>query len=253
MYLTHLKNFLPERRQICMGDTHQNPIDFSGPYLREKLLKPARDIRSLLRWGYPKFATIGFVATHSQLSVEERYILTRVIMPPDRIVSRINKKIACTGIKDRDLLIDGYNVLLSTDSLLKKEPMWFCDDGYIRDTRYYFSKAKQAEDIEKSLDLVLKFLSEAHPKSAIFLLDAQISRSGELAGLIRRSMNEYGIPGDARTSKTADFELKTAGGNPGKSLIIATSDGIVIDSVLQVLDIPACLMEEMGIEPIRLY
>ena len=75
-----------------MGDKHQNSNDFSDPYLRKKLLKPARDIRSLLRWGYPKFATINFVATHSQLSVEERYILTRVIMPPDRIVSRINKK-----------------------------------------------------------------------------------------------------------------------------------------------------------------
>jgi hypothetical protein len=236
-----------------MEDTYQNPIDFSGSCLREKLLKPARDIRSLLRWGYPKFATIGFVATHSRLSAEERYLLTRVIMPPNRVFSRINKKIACTGIQDRDLLLDGYNVLLSVDSLLKKEPMWFCDDGYIRDTRYYFSKAKQAEDIEESLDLVLKFLSEAHPKSAVFLLDAQISRSGELAGLIRRQMNEYGIPGETRTSKTADFELKTEGGDPEKGLIVATSDSIVIDSVLQVLDIPACLMEEMGIEPIRLY
>jgi hypothetical protein len=236
-----------------MGDMHQNPTDISGLNLREKLLKPARDIRSLLRWGYPKFATIGFVSTHSGLSVEERYILTRVIMPPDRIVSRLNKKIACTGIEDRDILIDGYNVLLSVDSLLKKAPMWFCDDGYIRDTRYYFSKAKQVEDIGESLDLVLKFLSEAHLKSVIFLLDAQISRSGELAGLVRRKMNKCGIPGDARTSKTADFELKVAGGDPGKSLIIASSDGIVIDSVRQVIDIPACLMEKMGIEPIRLY
>ena len=236
-----------------MSGTHEGPVDFSGPYLREKLLKPARDIRSILRWGYPKFATIRFVADHSQLSVEERHILTRVIMPPDRVVSRINKKVACTGIKDKDLLLDGYNVLLSVDSLLKKEPMWFCDDGYIRDTRYYFSKAKQAEDIEEALDLVLKFLSETHPKSVIFLLDAQISRSGELAGFIRRKMKEHGISGEARTSKTADFELKAEGGNPEKSLIVATSDGIVIDSVLQVLDIPACLMEKMGIEPVRLY
>jgi len=64
------------------GRYSSNPIDFSGSDLREKLLKPARDIRSLLRWGYPKFATIGFVATHSQLSVEERYILTRVLCLP---------------------------------------------------------------------------------------------------------------------------------------------------------------------------
>jgi hypothetical protein len=241
-----------------MRDMHVSSADFSGPcqkeeLLKEKLLKPARDIRSILRWGYPKFSTIRFVADHFQLSLEERHILTRVIMPPDRIVSRINKKIACTGIKDRNLLLDGYNVLLSVDSLLKKEPMWFCDDGYIRDTRYYFSKAKQAEDIEEALETVLRFLSEAGPKSVVFLLDAQISRSGELAGFIRHKLKEYGVSGEAKTSKIVDFELKAEGGNLGKNVILATSDGIIIDSVLEVLDIPACLMEKMGIEPVRLY
>lgn len=226
---------------------------FSEPAQKERLLKPARDIRSILRWGYPKFATIRFVADHSQLSAEERHILTRVIMPPDKVVSRVRKKIACDGIRDRDLLLDGYNVLLSVDSLLKDGPMWFCDDGYIRDTRYYFSKAKQAEDIEEALDAVLEFFSEARPKSVTFLLDAQISRSGELAGFIRRKLKEQGIPGEAHTSKTTDFDLKTEGGKPEKQLVVATSDGIVIDSVLQVLDIPACLMEKKGIEPVRLY
>jgi len=226
---------------------------FSEPALKERLLKPARDIRSILRWGYPKFATIRFVADHSQLSAEERHILTRVIMPPDKVVSRFRKKVACSGIRDRDLLLDGYNVLLSVDSLLKNETMWFCDDGYIRDTRYYFSKAKQAEDIEEALDLVLEFFSEARPKSVTFLLDAQISRSGELAGFIRRKLKGQGISGDAYTSKTADFDLKTEGGKPEKQLVVATSDGIVIDSALQVLDIPACLMEKRGIEPVRLF
>ncbi|MCC4770393.1 DUF434 domain-containing protein [Methanosarcina sp. DH2] len=226
---------------------------FPGTDLKEKLLKPARDIRSILRWGYPKFATIRFVADHSRLSVEERHILTRVIMPPEKVVSRIRKKMPCDGIRNRDIILDGYNVLLSVDSLLKNELMWFCDDGYIRDTRYYFSKTNQAEDIEEALDLVLEFLSEARPKSAIFLLDSQISRSGELAGFIRYKLEEYRIKGEARTSKTADLDLKTEGGNPEKNLIVATSDGIVIDSVIQVLDIPACLMEKMEIEPIRLY
>ena len=61
-----------------MRDMHQNPIDFSGPYMREKLLKPARDIRSLLRWGYPKFATISFVATHSRLRSRHRTTYSHV-------------------------------------------------------------------------------------------------------------------------------------------------------------------------------
>jgi len=84
---------------------------FSRPDPKERLLKPARDIRSILRWGYPKLATIRFVAEHSQLSVEERHILTRVIMPPEKIVTRVRKKVACDGINNRDLLLDGYNVL----------------------------------------------------------------------------------------------------------------------------------------------
>lgn len=121
--------------------------------------------------------------------------------------------------------------------------MWFCDDGYIRDTRYYFSKAKQAEDIEEALDVVLGFLSETSPES-VFSFDAQISRSGELAGFTRHKLKEYKISGEAKTSKIADFELKTEGGNPERNVIVATSDGIIIDSVKEVLDIPACLMEK---------
>ena len=229
------------------------PDVFSRPGLNENLLKPARDIRIILRQGYPKFATIRFVADQFQLSVEERHILMRVIMPPEKVVIRIAKKISCDGISNRDLLLDGYNVLLSVDSLLRKEPMWFCDDGYIRDTSYYFSKKSHVEDIEKALDLILEFLSEKHPKSATFLLDSQISRSGELAAFIRHKLEEHGIPGEAYTSKTVDFDLKREGGNPEKNLIIATSDGIIIDSVLHVLDIPFCLMEKMRIEPVRLY
>jgi hypothetical protein len=221
--------------------------------VREKLLKPAMDIRSLLRWGYPKFSTIRFVADHFQLNAEERNILTRVILPPDRIVSRVNKKVSCKGIKNRNLLLDGYNVLLTTDSFLKKEPMWFCDDSFIRDTRFYFQKSTYAKNIEEALDTVLAFFLETAPMSVTFLLDSQISRSGELAGSIRRKMEEFKISGSARTSKVADFELKNEGGNPKNDLVVLSSDGIVIDAVRQVFDLPGCLMEKMEIEPIKLY
>lgn len=179
----------------------ESPDNFSRQDPKERLLKPARDIRSILRWGYPKFATIRFVAEHSQLSVEERNILTRVIMPPEKVVARIRKKVACNYTNNRDLLLDGYNVLLSVDSLIRKEPMWFCDDGYIRDTRYYFRKTGHAEDVEGALDLILEFLSENSPKSVTFLFDSQISRSGELAGFIRHKLEEHGIPGKAYTFK----------------------------------------------------
>ena len=62
----------------------KSTASFPGSDPKEKLLKPARDIRSILRWGYPKFATIRFVAEHSRLSAEERHILSRVIVSPEK-------------------------------------------------------------------------------------------------------------------------------------------------------------------------
>jgi len=236
-----------------MKDMYEGSFYLYDSAIREKLLKPARDIRRILLSGYPKFVTIRFVADHFQLNVEERHILTRIIVSPDRIVPRISKKVTSTDIKYKEILLDGYNVLLGVDNLLRKKPIWLCDDGYVRDTRRYFSKAKNVKNLEESLDLVIKFLCEANPKSVIFLLDAQISRSGELASFIRYKIEEHGIPGDARISKATDFELKAYEGRSKNDIVVATSDGIVIDSVSQVIDIPACLMEKMGIEPIKLY
>lgn len=239
--------------QIYLHDSSECPWQASSWALREKLLKPAMDIRSLLRWGYPKFSTIRFVADHFQLNAEERNILTRVILPPDKIVSRVSKKVSCKEIKAQNLLLDGYNVLLTTDSFLKNEPMWFCDDSFIRDTRFYFQKSRYAKNIEEALEVVLAFFLEMTPISVTFLLDSQISRSGELAGSIRRRMDELKISGSARTSKVVDFELKNEGGKPKNNVIVVSSDGIVIDAVQKVFDLPGCLMEKRGFEPIRLY
>ncbi len=48
----------------CMKTLDENSIEQSGSYFKEELLKPARDIRKILEWGYPKFSTIRFVADH---------------------------------------------------------------------------------------------------------------------------------------------------------------------------------------------
>jgi hypothetical protein len=106
-----------------MKGKYEGPFYLYGSDMREKLLKPARDIRRILLLGYPKFVTIRLVADHFQLNVEERHILTRVIVPPDRIAPRIGKKMVYIDTRYKDILLDGYNVLLSMDSLLRKKPI----------------------------------------------------------------------------------------------------------------------------------
>jgi hypothetical protein len=86
------------------------------------------------------------------------------------------------------------------------------------------------------------FLSVHSPSEVTVMLDRPISNSGKLAALIREKMKAYGIEGDVETADNVDYCLKA-----GNTDIVATSDGIIIDAVDFVADIPACIAGSLGV------
>lgn len=210
--------------------------------LKEKLSEPAGDIRYLFNRGYPKTSTIQFVSNHYRLDNEERHILTRVLSSSKTSNLRRQRKVKCNQISNKDLIIDGYNVLITVESLMDNCNLWEGDDGFVRDTRGIFRKFRVTDTTQKAIDEVLTFLLKYQVKSAIILFDRQISKSGELAKFVNDRLEHCSIKGSARTSRHVDFDLK----NSDSGYIVATSDGAVIDNAEQVVDIPGCLMESKG-------
>ena len=220
----------------------KNPDSDSIELLKEKLSEPARDIRYLFNRGYPKTSAIQFVSNHYQLNNEERHILTRVLESSKTSDLRKQKKVNCNQISNKNLIIDGYNVIITVESLLKNCNLWEGDDGFVRDTRGIFRKFRITDTTHKAIDEVLTFLLKLQVKSVIILFDKQISKSGELAKFVNDRFKDYSIEGGSRTSRHVDFDLK----NNNSKYIIATSDGAVIDNAEYVVDIPACLMKKRG-------
>ncbi len=216
--------------------------------LNKKLTEPAHDIRYLLARGYSISAAIRFVSDHYRLTESERHILVRVVRPPEVATARREKRLACADINGRDVLIDGYNVLITVESMLKDEKLWLGDDGFIRDTRGVFRNYNNTDTTCRAVDKMLSFLSEYSVRSVNILLDTQMSKSGQLARYIYNRFHRYSLNGSARTSRHVDFDLK----NAGAGVVVATADGVVIDAVGEVIDIAACLMEREGIEPNRI-
>ena len=216
--------------------------------LNKKLTEPAHDIRYLLARGYSISAAIRFVSDHYRLTESERHILVRVVRPPEVATARREKRLACADINGRDVLIDGYNVLITVESMLKDEKLWLGDDGFIRDTRGVFRNYNNTDATYKAVDEMLSFLSECKVTSVNILLDTQMSKSGQLARHIQNMLPKYSLDGSACTSRHVDFDLK----NAGAGVVVATADGVVIDAVGEVIDIAACLMERAGIEPNRI-
>ncbi|KXS44218.1 MAG: protein of unknown function DUF434 [Methanolobus sp. T82-4] len=213
------------------------------------LIEAAKDIRYLLERGYPGSSAVRFVGDHYRLKDKQRFILSRNVLAPSVASGRRRKRVNCTDTEGRHLLIDGYNVLITLESYLKGEEMWTGDDGFIRDNRGVFNNHVNDRTTCRAVELMNSVLMAANLHSVILLLDLQMSMSGKLAGFIRQSFNEASIPGTVCTSRTVDHELKKAANDS----VVATADGVIIDSVNNVLDIPACVIAEKGRDKISLY
>lgn len=196
--------------------------------------------------GYPKSSAIRFVSDHYLLLQAQRFVLTRIIVESKTARARRIKIQTIKSLKGKDLIIDGYNVLITVESILSGKPIYLCDDWFHRDIQGIFKKYRIADLTMPAIDQIFNLLESAQIAEAIVMLDQQISMSGTLASMIGRIMQECNIPGFVRTVKDVDRQLKNA------KVVIATADGNVIDSVNEVVDLPGEIAKQMKILPYTL-
>lgn len=205
-------------------------------------------MRYLVNRGYPKDSAVRFVSDHYRLPQEQRFVLMRVIVPKVLAKERRAKRLTMSSLslKNKALFVDGYNVLIAVESMLKGLPVYEGDDGFFRDTQGIFRGYKASELTVPALSEILDLIASTGPSNVEIVFDQQISMSGRLAGLVREMMGKRGIPGTARTARDVDRQLKSAKG------VVATGDGNVIDAAADVIDIPGKIAETKGINPMQI-
>ena len=209
-----------------------------------RITKALKEARYLIDRGYPKDSAVRFVSNHHRLPEADRFILMRVIVKSDVAWIRRQKALGLEDLKNHAIFVDGYNVLITTESLIGGYPVYLCDDGFLRDTRGLYRSYKTSPLTVPALTWILELLFKAQPARTEVLLDQQMSLSGELAERIRRMMDQESLPGTARTARDVDHQLKAA------EKTVLTSDGNVIDSVDLVCDLPSEVAEKSGIKPL---
>lgn len=195
----------------------------------DALKDPIYDLRFLLDRGYSKEPAIRIVADKYRLTKKQRNFLLRAIFSKKE--AEEHKKKLTANVRGKDLIVDGYNVLITVESFLKNKELFLSDDGFVRDVSATFGKYRISRATPKAIAKILNVLKAHHPKSVTFIFDSQVSFSGELCKMFRERMSEVGIKGDARTSENADYTItKTKG-------IVCTSDRAIIKKVEKVLDL----------------
>ncbi|HHN81475.1 MAG TPA: DUF434 domain-containing protein [Methanomicrobia archaeon] len=187
------------------------------------------ELRYLLNRGYRKKTAVEFISNHYELTRDERNLLVRTTFSDEEGAERRTKALSPNALSGRRLLIDTYNVLITLEVVLEGDPL-VCDDDVIRDDAGVFGTYEISESTYAVLEKLVEFVRRTSPASIVFLIDKDVSHSGELASLIR----SYEWPADIDTvlSSSVDHDLKHTEG------VVATGDSAILRVVDEYVDIP---------------
>jgi hypothetical protein len=206
------------------------------------LQKAAGDFRHLLNRGYPRKAALELVGNRYGLISDQRQLLHRGVFSDADSESRQKKKFPVKWIRNKDLVIDGYNVIITIEAGFSGRPLVLGDDGFIRDISGLSGNFRTTERTEEAVRLILNVIKKARPRHTLFLLDAPISMSGKLAQEVRGLLKRENLSGDALAVRVPE---KILIGFPG---MIATSDTAVIDQSSKVVDLAGdIIMKRIGL------
>jgi hypothetical protein len=202
------------------------------------LQKASEDFRFLLNRGYPRKAALELVGNRYGLTFDERHLLHRGVFSNSDSRLRREKKISTQEVRNKDLALDGHNVVITIEAGLSGRPLILGDDGFIRDISGLSGSFKKTETTEKAIQCIIHAIKKIKPRQSLFLFDAPISMSGRLAREVRLRLKRENLSGDALAVKVPEKILI------GFQGVIATSDTALIDQSKMVLDLAGYVLKK---------
>ncbi|ASJ10415.1 hypothetical protein A3L12_03425 [Thermococcus sp. P6] len=196
------------------------------------------DVKYLLNRGYRKKYALEFVANHYRLTAGERHLLARCVFP-DAWIEKVRKKLLEPGdLRGRVLAVDGFNVLITLESLLDGEAI-LCEDGLVRDLKYLgrYRLKERTGDLLKEMALSL---TDVGPEKVVFFYGKNVPKSGIVKKLTEKALGSR-VPCEVALVRSPDFELKTYD-------TVATADAGIIQKVPHVFDLAAYTALRLGIK-----
>lgn len=183
--------------------------------LREEVVEAAKDYKYLLNRGFPQRASLDFVSANYMLTAAERSLLLRCVHR-DADSEAVRKKVV-SDVRDLELVIDGYNVILTIASAIEGLPLFLCDDGFVRDLRSSHIRSFETPGVEEAIRSIVKAVGVLGVKDPLVVLDKNVSWSAKHAEALR---TEYGI----RVSIAAKADMAVI--SSGK--VISSSDFVIL-------------------------
>lgn len=185
------------------------------------------DLSWMLTRGYSMKGAVKLVGDRHSLTDRQRLAVTRAACSDLSKERRTRTQVEITELQAADVIIDGFNLIITIEAALSKGVLFLCRDGCIRDLSSVHGSYRSVNETSSAIQLIGESLAKLKPASVSWLLDRPVSNSGRLAKLIRDCAGQKGWRWTVETSFNPDREIVSS-----RRLVIS-SDGPLLDQVEQ--------------------
>ncbi len=201
------------------GYVPEDEKNFSSASL-EKMRTASCHIHYLINEGYDLKQASVFVGNHFLLSERQRLAIMRSLATDAQLRERKAKE--SIDLADKEVWIDGFNMIITLEVLLSDSVLFACMDGTIRDLAALRGTYRIIPESSDAIRLLFAALKEEGVRKANILLDEPVSNSGRLKTLIADIGGAYPFGLNIEIRKDVDQALYE------KENVI-TSDSVILD------------------------
>jgi hypothetical protein len=196
------------------------------------------DLSWLLTRGYTMKAALKLVGDRHALTDRQRLAVSRAACSDQSKEHRAATNLPAEAVAGEELIIDGFNLIITIEAALSGGLLIHCRDGCIRDLSSVHGSYRSVNETDQAINLTGAALEDLRPKSVAWLLDRPISNSGRLAKRIRDLATENDWNWTVEVVFNPDSEIIASG------RLVISSDSHVLDETNRWIDFNRYLLDE---------
>lgn len=211
-----------------------------APHWIPRLRDAVRDLSFLLTQRYAETAALKLVGDHYQLTVRHRRAALRASCSDQSLERRRNHKVPVSALHAAALVMDGYNLLITAESILSEGILLRGRDGCVRDMASVHGSYRQVAETEAAIRLIGETLEATGAAPISWYFDRPVSNSGRLKETMAGIAEASGWIWDIRLINEVDKTVAAA------DAVAVSSDGWILDRADRWCDLTQLLLEQAG-------
>jgi hypothetical protein len=181
-------------------------------------------------------SSLKLVGDRHRLRERQRLAVSRSSCSKQDRERRSEHCVSVDQLRDSEVIIDGFNLLITVEAALSKGPLLIGVDSCIRDLSSVHGSYRSVQETEQAIAMVGKALQDLGASSVLWLLDRPVSNSGRLASKISSVSIEQGWPWQVEVVFNPDSMIISS------PAVAITSDSSILDRVERWADLKSYLL-----------